>query len=313
MPPPVVPRFFLYGEPPRPPEDRFLHLEEIDDRARPAAWRILPHAHADLHQVLAVRSGGGTLEAESETLAFTAPAALLVPAGTVHGFRFEAGTAGKVLTLSEPLFRLIVRSDPALAPLFEAVRRLPVTEGAALDDRLDALARELEGTAAGRRGALIAHATLALVSLARALARAIEGAIEGAAETRFAPPGGHAEIVARFREAVEDGFPAQEGLDAYCRRLGVTMGRLRLACRTAADTTPGRIVADRVMLEARRALAYSDRPVSEIAYGLGFTDPAYFARAFARAVGHSPTRFRHRSRRSDIVSPAPAPVAVASG
>lgn len=288
IPTALVPHFFLYGEPPRTPEDRFLHMEEIDDRARPAAWRILPHAHADLHQVLIARSGGGVIEAEDETLAFTAPAALLVPAGTVHGFRFEAGTAGKILTLSEPLFRLIVRSDPALASLFETVRRLSPADGAALGLRLDALAEELEGGALARRGALVAHVTLVLVSLARAL--------EGEAASLKAQPSAHAEIVARFREAVEESFHTQGELDAYCRRLGITMGRLRLACRAVADTTPGRIVADRVMLEARRALVYSDRPVSDIAYALGFTDPAYFARAFARDVGQSPTGFRRRSR-----------------
>ncbi|WP_427023616.1 helix-turn-helix domain-containing protein [Aureimonas ureilytica] len=291
MPTTVVPRFFLYGEPPRAPEDRFLHMEEIDDRARPAAWRILPHAHADLHQVLMARSGGGVIEAEGETLAFAAPAALLVPAGTVHGFRFEAGTAGKVLTLSEPLFRLIVRSDPALGPLFEAVRRLSAIDGAALRARLDALADELAGGATARRGALVAHVTLVLVALARAR--------EGEPTPLQTQPGQHAEIVARFREAVEESFHTQAELDTYCRRLGITMGRLRLACRAVADTTPGRIVADRLMLEARRALVYSDRPVCDIAYALGFTDPAYFARAFARDVGQSPTSFRRRSREMD--------------
>ncbi|WP_279482383.1 helix-turn-helix domain-containing protein [Aureimonas sp. SK2] len=305
MPTTVVPRFFLYGEPPRAPEDRFLHMEEIDDRARPAAWRILPHAHADLHQALVVRNGGGVVEAEGETLAFAAPAALLVPAGTVHGFRFEASTAGKVLTLSDPLYRLIVRSDPALGPLFEAVRRLSAIDGAALGERLDALAGELAGGATARRGALVAHATLVLVALARAL--------EGEPAPLQAQPGQHAEIVARFREAVEESFHTQVELDAYCRRLGITMGRLRLACRAVADTTPGRIVADRVILEARRALVYSDRPVSDIAYGLGFADPAYFARAFARAVGQSPTGFRRRSREAEARSAAPPPVQVASG
>ena len=296
MPPSVVPRFFLYGEPPRASDDRFLHLEEIDDRARPAAWRILPHAHADLHQVFAVRSGGGTIAAEGETIGFAAPAALLVPAGTVHGFRFEAGTAGKVLTLSDPLFRQIVRSDPALAPLFEAVRRLSLIDAGDLGRHLGALAGELGADAAARRGALVAHVTLVLVVLARAL--------ESEPAPLQAQPGIHAELVARFRQAVEESFHEQSDLDSYCGRLGVTMGRLRLACRAVADTTPGRIVAERVVLEAKRALAYSESPVSEIAYGLGFSDPAYFSRFFTRAAGASPSAFRRGSRGAATLAPA---------
>lgn len=294
MPQPIVPRFFLYGEPPRTPEDRFVHLEEIDDRARPASWRIEAHAHADLHQVFAIRAGGGTIAVESEALAFGAPAVLVVPAGTVHGFRFEAGTAGKVLTISDALLRETVRADGAFAPIFEEVRRLDPGGNAALAKQLDALALELGEGDIARRGALVAHVTLAFVSLARLLAR--ESEPPSPQEARSPQPGQHALIVARFRAAVEERFHTQAGLDTYCRALGITEGRLRLACRTVADTTPARLVAERVIREAKRALAFSDHPVAEVAFGLGFPDPAYFARYFTRETGQSPTAFRRASR-----------------
>jgi AraC family transcriptional regulator, transcriptional activator of pobA len=37
--------------------------------------------------------------------------------------------------------------------------------------------------------------------------------------------------------------------------------------------------------------------VAEIAYMLGYADPAYFARVFARATGESPSAFRARMTR----------------
>ena len=44
-----------------------------------------------------------------------------------------------------------------------------------------------------------------------------------------------------------------------------------------------------------RALAYTIMQVSEIAYMLGYSDPAYFARVFAQAAGESPSAFRART------------------
>ena len=43
-------------------------------------------------------------------------------------------------------------------------------------------------------------------------------------------------------------------------------------------------------------LVFSLLSVQEIAYDLGFSDPAYFSRVFARATGETPGVFRARER-----------------
>ena len=48
------------------------------------------------------------------------------------------------------------------------------------------------------------------------------------------------------------------------------------------------------LAEAKRQLYYTARPVSEIAYELGFDDAAYFTRFFTRRAGISPRAFRAR-------------------
>ena len=46
------PRFFLFGEPPHEADERFFHIETIADRSRLYDWKIRPHTHRDLHQLL---------------------------------------------------------------------------------------------------------------------------------------------------------------------------------------------------------------------------------------------------------------------
>jgi AraC family transcriptional regulator, transcriptional activator of pobA len=60
----------------------------------------------------------------------------------------------------------------------------------------------------------------------------------------------------------------------------------------AAGASPLRLVQDRLMLEAKRALLYSNMTIAEVGYHLGFEDPAYFSRFFAKAEGLSPKRYR---------------------
>ena len=99
----------------------------------------------------------------------------------------------------------------------------------------------------------------------------------------------------RFREQVEARYRSDTRVEAYAEALGVSAKRLRLASIQAADVTPLRIVQDRLILEAKRLMLYSNMTVAEAAYYLGFQDPAYFTRFFTKHCGASPRKFRKAS------------------
>ena len=55
------------------------------------------------------------------------------------------------------------------------------------------------------------------------------------------------------------------------------------------------LIHERLLLEARRNLAYSTRSVAAVSHALGFVDPAYFTRFFKQRAGLSPRAFRARA------------------
>ena len=48
----------------------------------------------------------------------------------------------------------------------------------------------------------------------------------------------------------------------------------------------------RAMLEAQRLLLYTELSVTQVAYAIGFEDPAYFSRFFTRHAGRTPRSYR---------------------
>jgi AraC family transcriptional activator of pobA len=50
----------------------------------------------------------------------------------------------------------------------------------------------------------------------------------------------------------------------------------------------------RLLIEAERQLRYTSMPVAQVAFYLGFDDPAYFSRFFMRRMGLTPRAFRTR-------------------
>ncbi len=288
---PAIPRFFLYGEPPRDATERFVHVETIADRSRVHDWVIQPHAHRDLHQLLYVLEGGGEMRAETWRECFRAAAILVVPAGTVHGFSFARDTQGFVVTLAETLLADLARQEAAFRTLFSQPACASCDGGngqiTEFTTALSGLRRELVWNAPASAVAAVARLTTVLVDTVRALHRpATPASAAGSAR---------AALVARLREKIESNLRRGLAMTDYARMLSVTPARLRAACLEIAGKPPTRILEERLLLEAKRNLTYTNMTIAQNAYDLGFADPAYFSRFFSRLAGESPAAFRKRT------------------
>ena len=281
-----VPRYFLYGEHARAAAPGFVHVETLGVRSALHGWEIAPHRHEGLQQVLWVREGGGEARLDNLREAFEGPALLIVPAALVHAFTWRPGSEGHVLTLAtEYAENLAVGVEAAIAHSLQAPRVLTLAEHGAVADMdaiFERLARELRFGAPGMATAVAAQIRLLMVAVAR-LAPAATAPVQ---------PG--AELWQRFRAAVELGFRTRHGVAELAAGLSLTRGRLDAICRRHAGRTAQQVIHDRLTLEAQRSLIYTGLTIAEIAYDLGFVDPAYFTRFFAREVGEPPGEFRRR-------------------
>jgi AraC family transcriptional regulator, transcriptional activator of pobA len=286
----LVPTFFLYGEPPRADGGQFVHVEPLIERNRPNNWNIRPHLHRDLNHIMFISAGAGEMNVEGHVTAISAPAALLIPSQMIHSFHLEPDSLGSVMNLSGRYLDGLVEREPAFQALFAAPFCCTMAKGSEevglFAYAFAQLSRELGWAAPGHSAAVDAHLMAILVQTLRlGLARG---------HTKTKQPGPHTRIVAHFRAAIDETYIKPCSLPQYAKRLGVSIKQLRTACLAAAGAPPISLVLDRRMLEARRLLHYSNMTIAEVAYYLGYDDPAYFSRAFRHHVGWSPRNFRNR-------------------
>lgn len=99
-------------------------------------------------------------------------------------------------------------------------------------------------------------------------------------------------IVARFQSMVDRDFHRQHRVQEYARRLDVSPGHLNVLSHRHLGQSAGAAIRQRLLLEAKRLLRYSDKPAFVVAGELGFADAAYFGRFFRRETGSTPRAYR---------------------
>lgn len=166
-----IPVFGLYGTAADPQRAGYAHIENISCRAPTNDWTIHAHRHAGLAQCLFVQRGGGTFELEGQIIAFSAPWYAWLPSAVVHGFQFEIGTEGYVLTMSDDMVSSCLgRSieSERLAPLVHEPIHGPVPSdaeiGISVSNVMQAIMREHDLPRSGVNAALQAYLALLLVS-----------------------------------------------------------------------------------------------------------------------------------------------------
>jgi AraC-like DNA-binding protein len=95
-----------------------------------------------------------------------------------------------------------------------------------------------------------------------------------------------------FSLLVEMNYKTLHSVTDYATRLGISPKSITKHFQKLGAKTPSDFIKSRILLEAKRLLIYTDKTVKEIAFDLGFNDPAYFTRFFTKAIFKSPLQFK---------------------
>lgn len=81
-------------------------------------------------------------------------------------------------------------------------------------------------------------------------------------------------------------------VDSLCEYMGMSKSTLYRKLKSSTGLSANEFILRLRVKNAAKLLADTQKPVSEIAYEVGFTDPYYFSRAFKKVMEMSPTQWR---------------------
>ncbi|SMC71980.1 helix-turn-helix domain-containing protein [Rhizobium sp. RU36D] len=280
----TVPAFFVYGEPSRMLDVGFVHVETVMERKSVHFGHVAPHQHPQLGQITYWFSGGGTYRIEDRTWNFSAPTLSFVPSSVVHGFTVDESSDAIVVSISDDLLRTLeaqVDLDLTRPRLIAGTADDPAWE------RLDVLIRMVAdeyrtATAASPRlisgliGVVLSQ--IAKLGGGHGLDEAVPGRL----------------LAVALRRAIDRHYREDWPVSRYVELLASTPHLVDKAARETFGQTVKDMLMERRLLEAKRLLMFTIRPVEDIGREIGFEDPAYFSRFFRRRTGEAPAAWRRR-------------------
>jgi AraC family transcriptional regulator, transcriptional activator of pobA len=95
-----------------------------------------------------------------------------------------------------------------------------------------------------------------------------------------------------LKNAIETHFRTLRTPGDYGKLLHISAKALNKASKSHFNKTLTSLIAERLIIEAKRELYLTSKPVKQIAFELGYEDEFYFSRYFKKNVGVSPQIFR---------------------
>lgn len=111
---------------------------------------------------------------------------------------------------------------------------------------------------------------------------------------------GTPELIGRFQELVEKNFLKWHEVQQYAQSLAVSSDYLSKQVRKFMGISCQEYILEKLLLEAKRLLVFTQLSAKEIAYHIHIEDPSYFSRIFKKKTGLTPNDYRELVRKSTI-------------
>jgi AraC family transcriptional activator of pobA len=246
--------------------------------------RTKPHKHDAYFELIYLSEGAGFHWIDTEKYQIQPPVAFFL-SGQLHYWEMTAIPKGYVMLFKEDFFDSMKQGDLlSLIRRFDSTVQLNLSSTDGLDHLFSEMVGEYKNPSTHSVELIQGYLQVALVKLLR-------NKMEKG-ENQLAPA---KLLYRRFIQLIQNTHPVSNlKVNDVAQRLNISPQNLNTALKKASGRSASELLADQVLLEAKRHLLHTDKTISEIAFALDFTDPSHFVKHFKKGTGETPQAFRGR-------------------
>ncbi len=247
----------------------------------------------NFYSVIWVKQGEGKLKADFSEYAFTKDS--LFTFSPYQPYMFSAGNdlSGYAIYFHPDFFCIHKHHEEVACHgvLFNNIYQPPFTpvddvSAATFKMVIDQMKTEMQTPALAQCELLVSYLKIFLITATRLKTESLSSAQK--------PLPGKKEpfILQNLKEAIEKHFKTKHSAGHYAEMLNISPKALAKITKVHFNKTLTELISERIIIEAKRELYLTNKPVKEIAYELGYDDEYYFSRFFKTNADISPQIYR---------------------
>lgn len=273
----------------KPERPTSFHIRPLRRMVDPVALKEGPHRH-NFQELLWVKGGSGRHKIDNTILEIQPRTFYLIAQGQVHYFTQGIELEGYLIRFTDDFlldntnqsdwnYRVTLFSHFAIHQSLTIERE----EIVLFEQVMERMWQEHQSKAFGRTQLLGHLLHILLIQLERTRRKTLQ---------QQKPLTEHAHIYQAFVSLLEQDYKQQHQVSHYANALHVTPRQLSHIVRPFSGKTAKQLIQERLILEAKRYLQYTNASVKEIAYTLGYNDPSYFSKVFKQIAGVAPHAYK---------------------
>ena len=257
---------------------------------------LMPHLH-DFYSIFWIESGEAIHATEFVEYSLTADTILFVPPGLKHRMYIDKSVGGTYMLFNEEFIQFNRLNIQPLKnyrlfnnPEFKSLITVSPNQKEKLENITKLIFNELKNRDEYSQEIVLNLLHLFLLESRRIFDLQNQAPKEEADTTPD-------NTIIKFKQLIEENFTREKNVSPYAEMLNINPSCLNELSKRVTGITAGELIRNRVIEETKKLLYSSRMSGKEIAYELGFDDPAYFSRFFKKYTGTTLKEFRDNSRK----------------
>ncbi|MGL5912661.1 MAG: AraC family transcriptional regulator [Bacteroidales bacterium] len=260
-------------------------LAEVTQRKQTMSG--VPH-RTDFYEIIFIESGESVQMLDFAPIQVSKGQILFIGKNQVVRFDTSTSYSGKIALFTDMFFSRVdcEVSRMKLQNLFSPFTgNMPIVANEVLNSLFSLLQQEFNATHDGFQADLI-HSLLN--------AFLIETARQSLNESNISKGKDYA-IALQFSKLVEEHYHTLRKVNDYLDIMRITAKPLSKALQSTIGKTPKQYLDERILLEAKRLLVYSNESIKEVSFLLNFDEATNFSKFFREQTGLSPAEFKKQT------------------
>jgi AraC family transcriptional regulator, transcriptional activator of pobA len=277
----------------------FFHIELITPRQVSEEREV--HRHPDFDQLRILFAGSGAFDHDGQHNEAIAPCCVYTPANVVHQFVYEDDAKGVIISASSDFIAgLSSAEQAAITTMFRLAnqRIIPIIAKETVASIIEVMLERFTSRHAYRCDIVRYLFGGLLLELGAALDVPSDGGVRAVNAI---------DLFRQYRDLIQAtigviGFTDDSSLSAntvefFAERLSTTPYALNVACQSMCACSARDLIHSAILEQATRLLLYTQRPVKNISFLLGYSHASHFVRFFKQRRGTTPEVFRSSAPR----------------